>query len=117
MPANHCRQIDGRQHIAIKDNSRGVNVLLCIFKSPTRTQGRSFNRIPEAHAVIRTILEKVFDLSRLIRQAKDDFMNLSAQHEIELIQEERRVRDRNDRLRSVQSPVSYTHLTLPTSDL
>ena len=78
-------------------------MLLGILEGATGTEGRSFDGIADADAVIGSVLQKILNLSWLIGKAQDDLINAAASHEIDLIEKKRRVRHGNNGLWSIES--------------
>ena len=76
-------------------------MLFRVLEGAARTERRAFDGIADPHAIIGAVLQEVFDLPGLIRQAENDLLNARASHQINLIQKKRRVSDRNDRFWSI----------------
>ncbi len=76
-------------------------MLFSILERASRSQWSPLDRISNPDTVIRPILQKVFDFSRLIREAEDDFTDSAASHQVDLIKKKRRIGDRHNRFRCV----------------
>ena len=72
-----------------------------ILECASRAERSSFDGVPNPNAVVRPILQEVFYFTWLIREAKDDFADPPAAHEIDLIEKERRIGDRHNGLRCI----------------
>ena len=83
-------------------------MLFHVFESTSSPERRSLNRVLDAYSVIAAVLQQVFDLAGLIRQAQYDFVNARTPHQIDLIEEERSIRDRNNWFRGVESQRTQT---------
>jgi hypothetical protein len=106
-------QIDRSQDIAVEHDRGGIDVLFRILECAACAERRAFDGIANPDAVIRAVLEQIFDLPGLIRQAENNLLNPRASHQIDLVEEKRRVCNGNDRLWSVdrQRPKPGTFAT------
>ena len=89
MMCDDGSEIDVRQHVAVEDDSRGIDVLFGVLECASGSKRRSFNGISNPDPVIGTVFQQVFDLSRLIGQAQNDLADTGTAHQIDLIQQER----------------------------
>jgi hypothetical protein len=101
MVCDNRVQINRREHIAIKDDGRGVDLVFRVLECAPGSQRIGLNGVPNTDSVFGAVLQEVLDLTRLIRKAEDDLLDPAASHEIDLVQQEWRVGYRDYRLRSI----------------
>ena len=101
MVSDDGAKIDGGQHVAVEDDGCGIDVFFGILESPAGAKRRAFDGISDPDAVIGPVFQEIFDFSRLIRQAEDDFVDAGASHKIDLIKQKWRICDGHDGFRGI----------------
>ena len=100
---HHRVQIDLRQHVAVEDDDRAVEVRLGELDRAAGAERRGLDQIANRQPDVRAVAEDLFDAAGLVVQAEDHLGD--ARHllqQVELVVQERPIENRNDGLGRVQ---------------
>jgi hypothetical protein len=95
MGAHHRGQVHVREHVAVEDHGRVVEVALRVLDCAARPQRRRLDRIVDAPSERGAVTEHGLDALGLISHREHDLGDADAGEEVELMAQERAVHHRD----------------------